>query len=447
MGFFTEYPYTDVERANNDWLLRRIKDLSAEVENFIINEKIKNAYPFIWDITKQYENHVIVATDDGTVYLSLKPVPSGIDINNTDYWVKIANGYDLNDVKYLKNRHYNLVAFGDSFGDYSRDNTPAKSWVKHLGDYMHCDNVYNYCKSGAGFLVNPIDPHPTMHDEFVLAKNDGDGGIYDPKTITHVVIFEGVNDQVQRGNESALLNAIVSFAAEVKNYYPNATIYYAQNWGKNAMPSWCWDIFDIMAKEIAIHGIVYLPDMECTLLSCPANYVESDLTHPTIDGAKLLASRLYSKINGGDYDPLGDSGYFHPTFTDAGGVPYEETRIRFRWSRNGHMMHCHMNFDGDVDVSNPITINSPSLVALVSNDNAPRVGLFGASTYPNFKYHFETFQDASGHIFDSGDIVNIEFNGIGVNINTNASASHTVTFNYPIYIDFDVDIHGLFGNW
>ena len=39
-----------------------------------------------WDNTKEYE-HLVVVTYKGDSYTSKKPVPIGIDINNTEYWL------------------------------------------------------------------------------------------------------------------------------------------------------------------------------------------------------------------------------------------------------------------------------------------------------------------------------------------------------------------------
>ena len=47
-----------------------------------------------WDITKAYPKWAIVNdTATGNGYISIKPVPYGIELNNSDFWVKIAN-YD-----------------------------------------------------------------------------------------------------------------------------------------------------------------------------------------------------------------------------------------------------------------------------------------------------------------------------------------------------------------
>ena len=49
----------------------------------------KFAEPSQWDITRQYEN-LIMVTDNGETYISKKAVPTGIELSNEDYWNKLS---------------------------------------------------------------------------------------------------------------------------------------------------------------------------------------------------------------------------------------------------------------------------------------------------------------------------------------------------------------------
>lgn len=87
-----EYPYTDSQRYNDDWILAIIMKLVEEFNNFANLNKIKYADPISWDITRQYEgNTVVVDARTGNAYISSKPVPRGVQINNTYYWTEIYN--------------------------------------------------------------------------------------------------------------------------------------------------------------------------------------------------------------------------------------------------------------------------------------------------------------------------------------------------------------------
>lgn len=58
-----------------------------------IDQKRRATYAGIWDKSKTYNPYSIVDTDRG-YYLSASPVPKGIDITNTSYWVWYAGSGD-----------------------------------------------------------------------------------------------------------------------------------------------------------------------------------------------------------------------------------------------------------------------------------------------------------------------------------------------------------------
>ena len=88
--WFNQYPYINVNDLNLDYLLRTVKQLRYELENFVNLNTIKYADPIQWSIIRQYEaNTVVIDANDGTAYLSTHPVPSGVAITNTNYWTPI----------------------------------------------------------------------------------------------------------------------------------------------------------------------------------------------------------------------------------------------------------------------------------------------------------------------------------------------------------------------
>lgn len=71
------------------------------MQQYIETSSISYADPIQWDITKQYPRNTVVVTVNGDGYLSVQPVPIGVDIDNTDYWTKIGNFSELwGSVKY-----------------------------------------------------------------------------------------------------------------------------------------------------------------------------------------------------------------------------------------------------------------------------------------------------------------------------------------------------------
>lgn len=85
-----KYPYTDFNEYNLDWIIKEIKDLHKEWSDFEILNTIR--FAGLWDITKQYPAWSLV-TDNNIGYISVQPVPAGVDITETDYWKEVYN-YD-----------------------------------------------------------------------------------------------------------------------------------------------------------------------------------------------------------------------------------------------------------------------------------------------------------------------------------------------------------------
>lgn len=96
MGLYEHWPYTNFHELNLDWIVKEMKDMTVRIENYVAELGIKYADPFDWDITHQYEqNTLVIEPISGTAYLSLQPVPSGIDITNTTYWTPVFTLGDL----------------------------------------------------------------------------------------------------------------------------------------------------------------------------------------------------------------------------------------------------------------------------------------------------------------------------------------------------------------
>ena len=87
---FNEYPYTNLTDVNLDFILKHIKELETNLQDFVKLNTIKYADPIIWNITKQYEtNTIVIEGNTGTAYLSVQPVPAGVALTNTDYWTVV----------------------------------------------------------------------------------------------------------------------------------------------------------------------------------------------------------------------------------------------------------------------------------------------------------------------------------------------------------------------
>lgn len=96
------------------WLVDKLLSFETELNTAIDLKTIHYADPIQWDITTQYSpNTVVVDPKTGTAYMSKVPVPSGVLLTNTDYWVVIFN----------YQRVYDKIMSGVAFND--KDNLNA----------------------------------------------------------------------------------------------------------------------------------------------------------------------------------------------------------------------------------------------------------------------------------------------------------------------------------
>lgn len=85
---FNNYPYTDTHELNLDWIIKKMKELEIEFDEFKVVNNI--TFSGTWDITKNYPAWTIVS-DNNIGYVSLQPVPAGVPLTNGAYWVEVID--------------------------------------------------------------------------------------------------------------------------------------------------------------------------------------------------------------------------------------------------------------------------------------------------------------------------------------------------------------------
>lgn len=88
-------PYTNFHDLNLDWIIEVLNEFNTKLTNFLSLATIKYADPIQWDITSQYEANTVVVDSSGNAYLSVRPVPSGVSLDRTEFWTKIGNFDEL----------------------------------------------------------------------------------------------------------------------------------------------------------------------------------------------------------------------------------------------------------------------------------------------------------------------------------------------------------------
>ena len=150
-GFGNKYPYTDFHELNLDWILGVIRSLQSEMQTFVNVNTIKYADPILWDISSQYEQNTLVQDADGITYLSKQAVPAGISINNTDYWLKVADFSQLADI--IKR---SICSQDDGASSTSTDNR-AEGDLLWLNNYLY--KVLRTINIGDAYVEGGVNPN------------------------------------------------------------------------------------------------------------------------------------------------------------------------------------------------------------------------------------------------------------------------------------------------
>ena len=333
LGFFDKYPYTDFHELNLDWIIKVIRDLAKEMHDWEIVNQI--SYQGLWDITKNYPKSSVVS-DNNDGYISIQPVPIGINIDNTDYWIKIANFSQeladlgnrviilegvVNKLNGLRNNSTRkVICISDSYGL-----TPSvdASWIANFKKYMGLSNsnLYRSQENGSGFIgyFSPTTTFQTQLQSIATGLSSNE-----KNSIDDIIIAGGWNDAQQYKNGAFVIATLGSAIQNCINYarttFPNAKIWISfLGWGcKN---------FD---EHLAVRAVINAYQQYSYMTDSRSSYIDginwmhrqaltaTDGLHPNSAGADAIAKSMTSVLMGGtvfcDMAP-GTDGKIHPAYT------------------------------------------------------------------------------------------------------------------------------------
>lgn len=396
--WFHKYPGTNFHEQNIDWLMEELKKTANDMKEFeIVNELY---YAGAWDITKQYKRYSVVV-DNNLGYMSIKDVPAGIQLTNTDYWVQVSDftpqlanlGSRVsilegkvstleNDVSMLKDitkswAGRKVLWVGDSYGNGWDGTTSVTDPYTTASNDLGCQFV-NISHGGCRFGTNATDPqylYQTYITDYVSNHTD-------MNTFTDVIIIGGANDIVQNPTAD-LYDRIGSVISYVNTHFPNARVIIGMvarliNTGyANCTYGNVYKIRDQYYKGAVGHGAVYLAGSE--LINHDYRDLASDSLH--LSTYISMGHKLAQLLSSGDFcrnitaainyearttDTADDLAPSTITFSDAS---YRGNEVII------DMTDLSFNFDTPIT----ITWRHPYKFCKISGTNSVR-NLFAAST-------------------------------------------------------------------
>lgn len=411
-SFFDKYPYTDFHELNLDWIIKEIKRLSKELKDYEAINHI--TYAGVWDITKSYAQWSIVTDSSGNGYMSLSPVPAGVQIDNATYWIKLyefisalgnlegrvttleglvsslqgrmtsaegsitslntaVNTTIPNKIKAVTDwSKRNVLFVGDSYLDGINNVT----YSDRINSNLHFNTYYKASVGGSGFGTAPAAHFLTRlqtwcNGQSSAVKNSIDDifimGGYNDKGSTEADIIEG----------SYGINATITY---IKSALPNARItigfiaraLYSPYMSFEQMNKVC----TAYRKGAINKGAHYLEGSEL----CLHDYTlfGPDGIHPTVNGYQVLGDYLTGLMQNGDFDYIYNYVPIRINVdTSATVFPSMPSVFYQTITREGVTID---SYGGQVTLSTPIASWSASYAA----SDEILVGTFKTTTNPNY---------------------------------------------------------------
>lgn len=306
------YPYTDLHELNLDWILSKIKEMRSELTEFEALNTI--TWHGEWNITDQYPQWSLVDVN-GSGYISLQPVPVGIPITNSDYWVLVADYTAI--IQYITDKvneieaemsllvNKKMICIGDSYLAYNSTEMETESWGAFLRIYtgLGADIVLNGL-GGSGFIGNAAKTFQDLLEEVTVADNEA---------ITDIIVLGGMNDAARvvdtATTEADILNAMNAFISSARTNYPNARIHIGFcGWMANGfanrdnyVPEFLpiINIYKNCVNADRTDKISYINGMEYVCAPQPVNRFKADLIHPLATLSSIIGQNLTEYLHSG----------------------------------------------------------------------------------------------------------------------------------------------------
>lgn len=296
-----DFPNVSAYDSDLREVLAMLRGLTHEMRDFKVINKITNAGA--WDITKQYKPWTIVS-DNNIGYISVRPVPAGIEITNTEYWALVAD-YDIL-----------ITNLSERISALELDNAANKIKIANLETavYKNVSFIGDSYLAGsqiaedvAAALSLDCVKHAISAEGFVTAAagktfvdNIADFTADEQKAAEYLIVYGGLNDYNQ--SEADVYAAVTAFITAAKAAFVNATIIIIGPQSNIAFMTAASlkRVHNAIMKACVDAGVVYA-DARYWLRNVPYEMTavyESDYTHPNALGKLIITSQILSLING-----------------------------------------------------------------------------------------------------------------------------------------------------
>lgn len=304
-----------------------------------------------WNKALQYEELSIV-TYKGNSFTSKVPVPTNIDISNTNYWVNTGNynaqveGYreDVNklssnltaEISDRKNADKdNILWIGDSYSSNYNHKLP-----NGVRDMLNAKNWYEHSRGGAGFVGKWAGAD--FNDLINEAINSMSSS--EKENIKYIYIVGGANDS--NYDWTTIKPKVISTVANARNNFPNAQVCFI----------FASCAFTTYQKLFGITVNICNDNILPCIFALPHYYIsgtlyESDNLHFTNSATNYIISTISNLICGSTTTP---------TITVNNKHSFEG------WSSSGNL-YCNA-LDGHLNIDTPYLLLSKNTVEPFDTD-------------------------------------------------------------------------------
>ena len=295
MSLFDNFPYTNFQDTNLDYIFRKLKEIDERYKNIddvvenIIDQKIADgslssaiSEEQMQEINAKFDN---VDGKIGAANRNIVAANAKINVLEADDAILISDSYGL---------------------------TPSEdaNWMQYLKAYQPGRTYYTSAANGSGF-IGAGDGRLTFQQ---LLTNVS---VPDVNKIKYVIVVGGYNDASYLYNEDNSPTAVAALRTAVKNFmqyaqtrFPKAKIMVgmagackptvADNKRRMSLRAATFAYNYTLQKSASIPNINYV-------LSAP--FIDDTLYHPTDVGGQLLAQCVGAAMQGGEYTVAGVSVY------------------------------------------------------------------------------------------------------------------------------------------